>query len=197
MGDKDQCRFPHCRQPPVICLGFADNIRLCETHYQQHCDIELEDDPTIKQIVQHEKKMLRLHAKCGSAGAKRSLGKMERDLESYTLKSRLHQGKRVTVAEMREAIDKRAWAMLGQFFGEDDVKRGSYRADEDEAYDAFVEEHDVHPLRICKMLSFTRDGLNVEIVWEADEDDEEDDDEAEALDEEEEEEDDDDGDYFT
>ncbi len=108
MDGNDQCHWPRCRQPPGIALGFAD-IRLCDKHWEDYCAIDLEEAPTIGQIVKHEKRCLRLQAKCGSALAKRRLAQMDRDLDNYTLQTVGNgDGNHKTVAEYREAIATRA-----------------------------------------------------------------------------------------
>lgn len=105
----DQCHWPRCRQAPGITLGFADNIRLCDKHWELYCDIELEEDPTIVQVVKHEKACLRLQSKCGSAGAKRRLVQMDRDLDNYRLQTvGTSDGGSRTVAEYREVLAVRA-----------------------------------------------------------------------------------------
>ena len=83
-----------------VILGYADSIQLCEKHHLQYCNIDLAEDPTVDQIVKHEKAMLSFQAKCGSRTAKRSLAKMERDLENYQIQ---FAGRGKTVAERRAA----------------------------------------------------------------------------------------------
>lgn len=100
-----QCAYPRCRQAPIISLGYADGIRLCEKHHVQYCDIgEDEDGETVKSIVRHEKTMLKFQAKCGSATARRHLSRMEKDLDSYQFQ---HVGTGRTVAEHQDRIDAR------------------------------------------------------------------------------------------
>jgi hypothetical protein len=110
-----------------VILGYADNIQLCEKHHLQYCDIDLPEDPTTKQVVKHEKAMLRFQAKCGSLTAQRSLVKMERDLDNYILQ---FASKGKTVAEHRVAVELR------------DAEAG-------EPYDP--EEHGESYCRVCEL----------------------------------------------
>ena len=109
MGSNGQCCWPRCRQETIVALGFADNVRLCERHWGEYCDIDLEEDATIAQVVRYEKRCQRFQAKCGSGSAKRRLAKIEQDPDNYKLQTvGTGDGGHRTVAEYREIIAARS-----------------------------------------------------------------------------------------
>lgn len=135
------CFYPNCKGEPIITLAYADSIRLCERHWEQHCDIELEDDATIAQCIAYERKNLQFHRRCGSEGAAKSLRKLAADRENYVLKSVMIKGERATVAEHRKHIAAKAEAIADAAEVEELFETDDEPADEsdDEEEDFFGE----------------------------------------------------------
>jgi hypothetical protein len=132
-----------------------------------HCDIELPDNPTIKECIAYEKENLRFHKKCGSAGAVRCLKAMQKDLENYTFRSiSIQTGVYVTVAEYRKHLeDKKADAAeeaMHPFLENDELDDvDDYIADGVEEPDDF---HDriadgVHPFKGDELDDLDEDDL--------------------------------------
>ena len=102
------CFYPNCKGDSIITLSFADDIRLCEWHWDQHCEIELEEDATLAQCIAYERKHLQFHRRCGSEGAVKALKELTADRENYVLKSVTIKGDQATIAEHRKYIAAKA-----------------------------------------------------------------------------------------
>jgi hypothetical protein len=177
-SQSDPCSYPNCKKWSVVTLGYADGITLCDKHWTEHCNIELPDEPTIRQVISYERKHLQLHRKCGSRGARRALERLKRDPDNYVLKSVSINGeRRVTVAEYREYLEKKkAMGDVGKYFAEDNNKTGPRCTDDDEAHEQFVAKFGHNPLRVLKITADRGDeGVDATVVWEAEEGDDFDD----------------------